>query len=123
MTCGHTFTIYSKGNSKAMKQVEQMRADGRVDMYAEANYEKDTTAYIGELRRAQLMNIFGSDVKIKAVKVDINNEDEYILTGVNGNTISFSDYSTGEFQNSLNYIYLIKPSQDVVNPVFFAGDG
>ena len=29
-----------------MKQVEQMRADGRVDMYAEANYEKDTTAYM-----------------------------------------------------------------------------
>ena len=43
---GFTFAIYPKGDSKAMKQVEQMRADGRVDMYAEANYEKDTTAYM-----------------------------------------------------------------------------
>ena len=43
---GFTFAINPKGDSKAMKQVEQMRADGRVDMYAEANYEKDTTAYM-----------------------------------------------------------------------------
>ena len=43
---GYTFAIYPRGDSRAMKQVEQMRADGRVDMYAEANYEKDTTAYM-----------------------------------------------------------------------------
>ena len=43
---GYTFAIYPRGDSRAMKQVEQMRTDGRVDMYAEANYEKDTTAYM-----------------------------------------------------------------------------
>lgn len=41
---GATFAIYPKGNAKAMKQVEEMRADGRVNMYAEADYRKDTTA-------------------------------------------------------------------------------
>lgn len=41
---GSTFAIYPKGNVNAMKQVEQMRADGRVDMYAEADYSEDTTA-------------------------------------------------------------------------------
>ncbi len=66
--------------------------------------------------KEQLMSIFGDDVKIKAVKID--NEEGYILTGVDGNTISFSDYTDNAFSNSLNYLYLIKPSKDVVNPVF-----
>ena len=43
---GATFAVYPKGNMEALRQVEQMRIDGRVDMYAEANYEKDTTAYM-----------------------------------------------------------------------------
>ena len=41
---GSTFAIYPKGNMEAMKQVEQMRSDGRVDMYAEADYREGTTA-------------------------------------------------------------------------------
>lgn len=41
---GATFAIYPKGDTKAMQQVEQMRADGRVDMYAEADYSEGTTA-------------------------------------------------------------------------------
>lgn len=43
---GSTFAIYPKGDLKAMRQVEQMRADGRVDMYAEADYSEGTTAYM-----------------------------------------------------------------------------
>ena len=41
---GATFAIYPKGDEKAMLQVEQMREDGRVDMYAEADYTENTTA-------------------------------------------------------------------------------
>lgn len=41
---GATFAIYPKGNIEAMQQVEKMRIDGRVDMYAEADYSKGTTA-------------------------------------------------------------------------------
>ncbi|MDD7208817.1 MAG: HAD family hydrolase [Lachnospiraceae bacterium] len=41
---GSTFAIYPKGDMDAMKQVEQMREDGRVDMYAEADYSENTTA-------------------------------------------------------------------------------
>ena len=41
---GATFAIYPKGDEKAMLQVEQMRKDGRVDMYAEADYTEKTTA-------------------------------------------------------------------------------
>lgn len=50
---GATFAIYPKGDMKAMKQVEQMRQDGRVDMYAEADYSKDTTAYLWITNRIQ----------------------------------------------------------------------
>jgi hypothetical protein len=41
---GATFAVYPKGNEKALKQVDKMRAEGRVQMYAEADYSKETTA-------------------------------------------------------------------------------
>lgn len=43
---GSTFAIYPAGNDKAFKQVEQLRKDGRIDMFAEANYREGTTAYM-----------------------------------------------------------------------------
>lgn len=50
---GSTFAIYPKGDVAAMKQVEQMRADGRVDMYAEADYSENTTANMWITNRIQ----------------------------------------------------------------------
>lgn len=41
---GATFAIYPKGDEKALEQVESMRATGRVNMYAEANYTENSTA-------------------------------------------------------------------------------
>lgn len=43
---GATFAIYPKkdGNEKAFQQVEQLREEGRVDMFAEADYSKGTLA-------------------------------------------------------------------------------
>jgi phosphoserine phosphatase len=43
---GATFAIYPKGDIIAFKQVEKLRQDGRIDMFAEADYSKDTTAYM-----------------------------------------------------------------------------
>jgi hypothetical protein len=43
---GKTFAIYPKGNVEAMEQVDNLRRDGRIDMYAEANYTKDSTTYL-----------------------------------------------------------------------------
>ncbi|WP_165067767.1 hypothetical protein [Desulfovibrio sp. ZJ200] len=42
---GSTFAIYPKGDQKAFEQVEKMRMDGRINMYAEADYRDNTTAY------------------------------------------------------------------------------
>lgn len=41
---GATFAIYPPGDMKAMKQVEQMREDGRINMFAEADYSEGKTA-------------------------------------------------------------------------------
>lgn len=43
---GATFAVYPKGDEKALHQVEQMRKEGRVNMYAEADYSENTTAYL-----------------------------------------------------------------------------
>ena len=43
---GSTFAIYPHGDVEALRQVEQMRIDGRVDMYAEADYSEGTTAHL-----------------------------------------------------------------------------
>ena len=43
---GNTFAVYPKGKEKEMKQAEKMREDGRIDMYAEADYSEQTTAYL-----------------------------------------------------------------------------
>lgn len=41
---GATFAIYPKGRAMEFSQVEKLREDGRIDMFAEADYSKDTTA-------------------------------------------------------------------------------
>lgn len=43
---GATFAIYPYNDKKAFKQVEQLRKDGRINMYAEADYSEGTTAYM-----------------------------------------------------------------------------
>ena len=43
---GSTFAIYPHGDTEAFRQVEQMRHDGRINMYAEADYSEGTTSYM-----------------------------------------------------------------------------
>lgn len=43
---GCTFAVYPKGDPKALTQVDKMRREGRVQMYAEADYTKGSTAYL-----------------------------------------------------------------------------
>lgn len=43
---GATFAIYPHGNMKALKQVETMRENGRIHMFAEADYSEGSTAYM-----------------------------------------------------------------------------
>lgn len=43
---GATFAVYPKGNAEALKQVDKMRQDNRINMYAEADYTEGSTAYM-----------------------------------------------------------------------------
>ena len=43
---GATFAIYPKGDERAFAQVEKLREDDRIDMFAEADYSEGTTAYM-----------------------------------------------------------------------------
>lgn len=43
---GATFAIYPHNDRDAFTQVEQLRKDGRINMYAEADYSEGTTAYM-----------------------------------------------------------------------------
>lgn len=43
---GTTFAIYPANDAKALKQVETLREDGRVDMFAEADYTEGKTAHL-----------------------------------------------------------------------------
>mgnify|MGYP003294820973 CR=1 FL=1 len=43
---GSTFAIYPHGDAEAFRQIEQLRHDERIDYYAEADYRKDTPAYM-----------------------------------------------------------------------------
>ena len=41
---GATFAVYPSGDMKAMRQIEQMRKDGRINMFAEADFSPNKTA-------------------------------------------------------------------------------
>ncbi len=43
---GHTFAVYPKEGEREFRQVDNLRADGRIDMYGEADYSKGTTTYL-----------------------------------------------------------------------------
>ena len=71
---GLTFAIYPKGDYRAMQQVDQMRANGRVDMYGEADYSPDTTAYMwitDKIRQIGKKILTDEKAKIRASASDV----------------------------------------------------
>lgn len=59
---GSTFAVYPRGDMKAMKQVEQLRKDGRVDMFAEADFSEGSTACMWLCNKARE---FAETIKIQ----------------------------------------------------------
>lgn len=71
---GLTFAIYPKGDYRAIQQVDQMRASGRVDMYGEADYSPDTTAYMwitDKIRQIGQKILTDEKAKIRASASDV----------------------------------------------------
>ncbi|MDT8718364.1 haloacid dehalogenase-like hydrolase [Clostridium sp. 19966] len=43
---GSTFAVYTRGNYEELVQVDRLRRDGRVDMFGETDYRKDTLTHM-----------------------------------------------------------------------------
>jgi hypothetical protein len=67
---GSTFAIYPKGDEKAFKQVEKLRQDGRIDMFAEADYGESTTA---EMWICNKIKEFAERIKNRELQLRIAN--------------------------------------------------
>lgn len=65
---GKSFAVYRKGNIKEFEQVDRLRRDGRVDMYGEADYRKDTLTYMWLSKAVDeiaenIYNIYENEIK------------------------------------------------------------
>jgi hypothetical protein len=52
---GKTFAVFPKGDLKSFKQVDSLRNDGRIDMYAEANYTEGTMTYMWLIEHTKII--------------------------------------------------------------------
>lgn len=52
---GHTYAIYPRGDRKAMRQVDQLRSDGRIQMFGEADYAEGSQTFLWLMEHAQMI--------------------------------------------------------------------
>ena len=50
---GHTYAIYPRGDRKALRQVDQLRSDGRIQMFGEADYSEGSQTYLWLMEHTQ----------------------------------------------------------------------
>ena len=50
---GRTLAVYPKGDERAFKQVDQLSVDGRIDLYAEANYSEKEQAHMWLMKQTK----------------------------------------------------------------------
>ncbi len=50
---GHTYAIYPAGDRRALRQVDSLRRDGRIQMFGEANYEKGSQTWLWLIETAR----------------------------------------------------------------------
>lgn len=52
---GHTYAIYPRGDRKAMRQVDQLRSDGRIQMFGEADYAEGSQTFLWLMEHTQMI--------------------------------------------------------------------
>lgn len=52
---GHTYAIYPRGDRKALRQVDQLRSDGRIQMFGEADYSEGSQTFLWLMEHAQMI--------------------------------------------------------------------
>lgn len=75
---GLTFAIYPKGNSNAFKQVDQLRRDGRIDMFGEADYSDDSTTFMWLMEHTNQIASKIYTNKMNQIKSSVSKPPEHI---------------------------------------------
>lgn len=75
---GKTFAIYPKGDEDAFSQVDNLRRDGRIDMYAEADYSEGTTAFMWLMRQTEKIANSISEMREEEIKRAISKAPAHI---------------------------------------------
>lgn len=62
---GKTFAVYPSTSREHFKQVEELRSNGRIDMYAEADYSEGKTAYMWLIEQTEeiAQNIYNKKMR------------------------------------------------------------
>lgn len=76
---GATFAIYPHGDEKALRQVEQLRMDGRINMFAEANYSKDSTAYMWIMNKIKQFANRIRDQERQRISANLNDVPKHLI--------------------------------------------
>jgi len=75
---GRTFAVYPKGNSRAFKQVNQLIRDGRIDMFAEADYSEGTTTYMWLMENVNQIASKIYNKKLDQIKRSVSRPPEHL---------------------------------------------
>ena len=75
---GSTYAVYPKGKVKEFRQVDQLRRDGRIDMYGEADYTPASTTYMWLINRMEEIAEEISRRKETAIRQSVSNPPGHI---------------------------------------------
>lgn len=78
---GKTFAIYPRGDEAAFTQVDSLRKDGRIDMYAEADYSEGTTAYMWLMKQTEKIANSIYEMREDELKRAVSKAPTHIITG------------------------------------------
>lgn len=75
---GRTFAIYPRGNTKAFKQVDQLRTDGRIDMFGEADYQDGTITFMWLIEHVNQIAHMIYDRKVNQIRMSVSKPPTHI---------------------------------------------
>jgi len=76
---GKTFAVYPKGETKSFNQVDQLREDGRIDMYGEADYTEESLTYMWLVENVKQIADKIYNAKEEAIKQSASQSPKHIL--------------------------------------------
>ncbi|NMA55570.1 MAG: haloacid dehalogenase-like hydrolase [Firmicutes bacterium] len=76
---GRTFAVFPRGDAKRFRQVDQLRVDGRIDMFGEADYTKGTITYMWLLEHTRQIADRIRSAKLEKIKMSVSEPPQHII--------------------------------------------